>query len=113
MKILALTRSLIFTNVDFLRDELVNRLCPIDLDDENEIDADDDETFSLMMNTVNSNAQTIILDCTSCNYIDESGAKCLKEIVDTYAKENVQILLTNCNGNVLCCLFIYTLTKPF
>ncbi len=100
MKILALTRSLIFTNVDFLRDELVNRLCPIDLDDENEIDVEnDDDTFSLMMNTINSNDQTIILDCTRCNFIDESGAKCLKEIVDTYAKENVQILLTNCNGN--------------
>ena len=45
--------------------------------------------------------RAVILDCTRCNFIDESGAKCLKEIVDTYAKENVQILLTNCNGNVL------------
>jgi hypothetical protein len=98
VKILALTRSLIFTNVDFLRDELLNRICPINLD-KNEND-DNDDTFSLMMNTLNSNsnAQMIILDLAQCNFIDESGAKCLKEIVDTYARENVKLLLTNCNG---------------
>ena len=43
--------------------------------------------------------RAIILDFTRCNFIDESGAKCLKEIVDKYAKENVKLLLTNCNGN--------------
>ena len=40
----------------------------------------------------------IILDCTSCTYIDESGVKCLREIIDKYKKENVKFLMTNCNG---------------
>jgi hypothetical protein len=40
----------------------------------------------------------IVLDFTRCNFIDESGAKCLKEIVDKYAKENVKLVLSNCNG---------------
>ena len=50
--------------------------------------------------------RAIILDCTRCNFIDESGAKCLKEIVDTYAKANVKLLLTNCNGNFLFVSFL-------
>ena len=43
--------------------------------------------------------KAIILDCARCNFIDESGAKCLKEIVNKYDKENVKVFLSNCNGN--------------
>ena len=77
----------------------------VNRDSENDI-----ENESLAAATTSSKEKrqfrAIILDCTRCNFIDESGAKCLKEIVDTYAKENVQILLTNCNGNVLFVSFL-------
>ena len=40
----------------------------------------------------------IILDCSLIQFIDESGVKCLKEVIDKYSKENVKFLLTYCNG---------------
>ena len=43
---------------------------------------------------------TIILDCTLIRFIDETGAKCLKDIIRDYKKEKVEFLLTNCNGLV-------------
>lgn len=45
--------------------------------------------------------KAVILDLTSCNYIDESGAIVLKEICDKYETNNVKFLLTNCNDRIL------------
>ncbi len=72
----------------------------VNRDNENDI-----ENESLAAATTSSKEKrqfrAVILDCTRCNFIDESGVKYLKEIVDKYAKENVQILLTNCNGIIV------------
>jgi hypothetical protein len=87
------------------RDKVLNEAkIKINRDSENDI-----ENESLAATTSSKEKRqfrAIILDCTRCNFIDESGAKCLKEIVDTYAKENVRLLLTNCNGNVLFVSFL-------
>ena len=42
--------------------------------------------------------KNIILDCSSIQFVDETGAKCLRDLIGDYQKENVTFLLTNCNG---------------
>ena len=51
----------------------------------------------------------IILDCSSIQFIDEMGVKTLKEIIKEYKKENIKLLLTNCNGKLDLKLKIYFL----
>ena len=43
--------------------------------------------------------KSIIIDFSLVQFVDESGVKCLNEILKEYEKENVKILLTNINGN--------------
>ena len=121
MRIVAPTHSLFYINVNYFRDELT-QMCPLNDSKRKATLCDncktnyacfrkccscfssENEQNKVKVGQVLNEAKivrkrAIILDCTRCNFIDESGAKCLKEIVDTYAKENVQILLTSCNGN--------------
>jgi hypothetical protein len=42
--------------------------------------------------------KNIILDCSSIQFVDETGVKCLRDLISDYQKENVTFLLTNCNG---------------
>jgi hypothetical protein len=43
----------------------------------------------------------IILDCAMVQFIDETGAKILMEIIQDYKNEDVKFLLANCNSNML------------
>lgn len=71
-------------------------------DNNNNNNTDDTEAVTNETNAkLVKHFRVIVLDCTRCNFIDESGAKCLKEIVDKYAKENVKLVLSNCNGKKL------------
>ena len=101
IKVLALTRSLFYTNIDDLNKEL-NRSCCLEKKlDQQQIErnyfGDENDNEMLLCDSQNNYDTNfgknffsgIVLDCTRCNFIDESGAKCLKEIVDKYAKENV------------------------
>lgn len=45
--------------------------------------------------------KVIILDCTLIQFIDESGVKCLREVIKEYNKEDVKFLLANCNGKFI------------
>ena len=113
IKVLALTRSLFYTNIDDLNKEL-NRSCCLEKKlDRQQIErnyfGDENDNEMLLCDSQNNYDTNfgknffsgIVLDCTRCNFIDESGAKCLKEIVDKYAKENVKLVLSNCNGKKL------------
>ena len=67
------------------------------------IDDGDEETANEVNEKLNNTAKTkyykrIILDFTLVQYIDESGLKCLKDILKEYNKEMVQIYFTNCSG---------------
>ena len=125
IKIVSPTHSLFYINVDYFRDELY-KICPLQyattksticencktnygcflkcckscISKNNEANHTDDteavtnETQSKLV----KHFKAIVLDCMRCNFIDESGAKCLKEIVDKYAKENVKVVLSNCDG---------------
>jgi MFS superfamily sulfate permease-like transporter len=125
VKIFAPTHSLFYINIDFFREELIKR-CPLkphvttgkdkakgenkDYDlllaeccaspSLNESKVEMNLTDELKPSDKND-LKAIIIDCTSCNYIDESGAKGLKEISDKYEKNNVKFLLTNCNDRIL------------
>jgi anti-anti-sigma regulatory factor len=41
----------------------------------------------------------IILDCSMVQFIDETGARFLMEIIQEYKNEDVRFLLANCNSN--------------
>ncbi len=123
IKIVSPTHSLFYINVDYFRDELY-KICPLQYattklticqncktnygcffkccsctsksneDNRGDTEAVTNETHAKRV----KHFEAIVLDFTRCNFIDESGAKCLKEIVDKYAKENVKLVLSNCNG---------------
>jgi anti-anti-sigma regulatory factor len=49
-------------------------------------------------NAYDKKYKIVIVDFVSVQFIDETGFKCLKEIIDEYEKENIRFLLANCNG---------------
>ena len=40
----------------------------------------------------------IIVDFTLVQFVDETGCKCLKEVVKEYTNDGVKMFFTNCNG---------------
>jgi hypothetical protein len=44
---------------------------------------------------------TIIVDFSSVQYVDEAGCKCLKEVVYEYTKDGIKIFFTNCNRKLI------------
>ena len=76
-----------------------NKPCNIELIDRSEKGLSDSN--SSISNSENKYYDIIILDCTLIQFIDETGVKCLNDLIKDYKKENVQFLLSNCNSKYL------------
>ncbi len=79
-----------------------NKNCNIELADLNAKEYTDKSSISSSNNFVEiKQYNIIILDCTLIQFIDETGVKCLNDLINDYKKENVQFLLSNCNSMYL------------
>ena len=114
IKIFSPTHSLLYINADNLRME-INKECPLkDMTEDSTICEHCFQNYGCFccccgksyepsIIEANNNEdqklyKVIVLDCTLIQFIDESGLKCLREVIKEYNKEDVKFLLANCNG---------------
>lgn len=46
----------------------------------------------------NKKFETIIINFSNVQFVDEAGCKCLKEIIKDYESDKIQIIFACCNG---------------
>ncbi len=66
---------------------------------------ENDDSFSNVNMINKTKCETIILDFSLVQFVDEAGTKCLQKIIKEYKKQNTDILFTNLNGNIVLQIF--------
>ncbi|RNA41759.1 solute carrier family 26 member 6-like, partial [Brachionus plicatilis] len=91
------SKSNMITDLSLLENCKINYGCGNGGTENSDIEIRIDDTENDTLNN-SKKFETIIINFTNVQFVDEAGCKCLKEIIKDYESDNIQILFACCNG---------------
>ena len=83
-------------NSNFLKDQ---SLTPLGVKNCSEVENDENNDENIV--NEDSPVHTVVIDCSSINYVDTTGLGVIKQILNDYAAVEIDIALAGCNGDLM------------